>query len=148
MLKEEFDRLAQLFKDGAEGKPVRLESVFQEALAFFEQLKRQLSEGDDEQKIEALTMMREMHQLMEVETKKIVARSGVTQEDLVAYADNPTNFTPEQWRAMQESKDKILHVGSDLTKIVVEMEGPARKDEKAAKKANKSTTRKGKWLRS
>src|ERR1700722_366567 len=98
MLKDEYNHLIQLFRDGAEGKTINLAEVFSQSLEFFKQLKEQMEEGGPQEKKEAMTMMTELYQQMMAETKKIAEKSGFSEEQLMAYAENPANFSAEQWK--------------------------------------------------
>ncbi len=148
MLKDEFNRLIKLFQEGAEGKQINLEEVFGQSLEFFQHLKAQMETGNPEEKKEAMTMMAEMYKQMIAETKKITERSGLSEEQLMSYAENPSNFTPEQWKQIQESRQKISEAGQDLSKVIQELSkggpiaSPPAKEEKKGKKSKKSQ-----WLR-
>lgn len=148
MLREEFNRLVQLFEDGAAGKPIDLNAVFSQSLDFFNHLRVQIETGGPDEKKEAMTMMSELYQRMMVETKKLCEHAGFSEEQLMAYAENPANFAPEQWRAIQESKEKIAQAGHELAKTIYEKgkEGlplPEKKEQTKPKKQNRSD-----WLRS
>jgi hypothetical protein len=148
MLKDEYNRLIKLFHDGGDGKSINLDEVFSQSIEFFQHLKNQIEKGTDEEKKEAMTMMADMYNQMMAETKKITERSGFSEEQLLAYAENPSNFTPEQWRQIEESKQKISEAGTDLSKALQELTkgappSPGAKDEKKGKKSKKSQ-----WMRS
>ena len=152
MLRDEFDRLVKLFEEGVEGKPINLNDIFSQSLQFFEHLKVQIASGTSDEKKEAMEMMTQLYTHMMEETKKISERSGLSEEQLIAYADNPANFTPDQWRAIQESKDKISRAGSDLAKVIYE-QGPLKapveqgKDTKKPPGGGKKHKR-SQWMRS
>ena len=55
--------------------------------------------------------MAELYNQMTAETKHITERSGLSEEQLVSFAENPGNFSPEQWRAIQESRQRITKAG-------------------------------------
>src|SRR5260221_13496339 len=96
MLEDEYRRLIQLFEEASTGKSVNLEEVFKESLAFFEHLKVEIATGTPEDKQEAMRMMTELYKQMVGQTKKICETTGLSEEQLVAYAENPQNFTPDQ----------------------------------------------------
>lgn len=118
MLKDEFNRLMSMFNDAAEGKQVNLEEVFKQALQLFQQMKQQMVTGSTEEKIEAMKLMTELYGQMMVVTKKITEKSGLTEEQLAAFAENPANFTPQQWNTIQSSKEQINRAGEDLAKTL------------------------------
>jgi hypothetical protein len=148
MLKDDYNRLIKLFHDGAEGKSISLDEVFAQSLEFFNHLKVQIEKGNPEEKKEAMSMMSEMYNQMMSETKRITQRSGLSEEQLLAYAENPANFSPEQWRQIQDSKQRISEAGQDLTKIIQDLTKgmPTPSSEKEEKKGKKS--KKSRWMRS
>lgn len=149
MLKNEFERLMKLFHEASEGKVMNLEEVFSQSLVFFEHLKEQIANGSHEDKREALRMMSEMYTQMLNESKRISERSGMTEEQLLSFAENPSNFTPEQWTAIQASKEKIVHAGQDLAKTIEKsnkIDVPPSGEKKPHPKDKKS--KKSDWMRS
>jgi hypothetical protein len=81
--------------------------LFKEAVTFFEHLNEQLKNGSYDEKHEALVMMNDLHKEMQTQTQRICQQTGLTEQQLTAYADNPDNFTPEQWRSLEETKQKM-----------------------------------------
>ncbi len=118
MIKDEFDRLMSLFHDASSGKKVDLQQLFTQATGFFEHLKNELKNGTEEEKKEVLNMMSEMYKQILKETQQISKASGLTEEQLLSYADNPNNFTPAQWKSIQESKARIEKAGAELVRTV------------------------------
>ena len=118
MLKDEFNQLMSLFHEGVEGKKVNLHLVFTKAMAFFEHFKEEFERASPEEKRELLDMMVKMNQEISRESKKILSSSGMTEEQLLAFAENPSNFSPEQWQEFQDSKSQIHQAGMQLVKEV------------------------------
>jgi hypothetical protein len=131
MLKDDFERLLKLFHEGAEGKLLDLAEVFSQSLEFFNHLKTQIENGTPEEKQEAIRMMGELYSQMMLATKQITEKSGLSEEQLLSYADDPSNFTPEQWAAIQESRQQITKAGEDIAKAVTSIsKKPPEKDGK------------------
>ena len=152
MLKDEFNRLSQLFANAAEGKESNLENVFKESLQFFEHLKEQIATGSPEDKVQAIQMMTKMYQQMMAETKRITERSGMTEEQLTAFAENPANFSKEQWESLQASKEQIQHVGEDIVKVIEKGEvapfAEGHRPPTDPKKPKEIQGKRSKWIRS
>jgi hypothetical protein len=152
MLKDEFNRLIQVFQEAADGKPVNLEEVFGQSFAFFEDLKKCIANGTEEEKTEAIRLMSEMYQQMQESSRRICEASGMSQEQLVMFAENPANFTPEQWQTIQHSKEQIVHSGAELAQMLKKDASPQtglpppRKDSTPKPKAKKVD--RSKWMRS
>lgn len=118
MLRDEFNHLMELFHQGATGKQIDLQKVFTESLAFFEHLKHEYESGTPEERQEVLQMMSTMHKEIIEESKRIMKTSGMSEDQLMAFSENPSNFTAEQWKEFQESKSEIHQAGMDLVKVV------------------------------
>lgn len=127
MLRDEFNRLMKLFQEGSEGKPVQLDEIFRESLAFFERLNEQIKAGDPDAQKEALTMMKEMHAQINTHVKKIAASTGMTEEQLATYAENPGNFSPDEWAALQQARNQMSKAGHNLVQSVKELDESSRK---------------------
>ncbi len=147
MLKDEFKRVMQLFHEAAEGKKIDLEEVFAQSLLLFEHLKDQIAQGSQEDRMEAMRMMSEMYTQMIKETKKITETSGMTEEQLIAFADDPANYSVEQWNAIQASKERIRHAGKDLAASLeksIHTKPPSPEEKKPKNKKFKKSD----WMRS
>ncbi len=148
MIKDEFNRLTKLFHEAAEGKQINLEEVFSESLAFFEHLKEQIAKGSIEEKKEAMAMMAEMYTKMMEDTKKICEQSGMSEEQLISFAENPSNFSPEQWQTIQESRDKIYKAGQNLAKTIQDQRAPPAAKTKGEQAEKGKKPKKSQWMRS
>ncbi len=152
MLRDDFNQLLKLFQEGAEGKLPNLEEVFSQSLEFFKHLKEQMQKGTPEEKQEAIKMMGELYTQMMAQTKKITEKSGLTEDQLLNFAENPANFTPEQWKAIQDSKQKISEASQDLSKVIeglAKKEGSSADDDKKGKKGHGGKhPGKSDWMRS
>src|SRR3990167_9262737 len=133
MLKTEFDRIMSLFSDCAEGRPVAVEEVFREALNFFEQVNLTLKEGPPEEKRQALQMMGEMYRKMIETSQKLVTQTGLNPEQLSGFTENPANFSPEQWKAMQGAKERMASLSQDLIQTLETLNPHLPKDAKPEK---------------
>jgi hypothetical protein len=129
MIKDEFNRLMKLFRQGTQGKQINLQELFSESMAFFEKLKEEFAQGTPEDRREALQMMAQMHKEVISESQKIIKNSGMSEDQLFAFADNPSNFTPEQWQEFQKSKSQIHAAGMELVESVKKMILPPEKHE-------------------
>ena len=149
-MKEEFDRLMSLFHDTADGKKQSLEEVFSQSLEFLTHLQELIATGSGEDKREAVKMMQEMYAQMMIESKRITERSGLTEEQLVAFAENPDNFTPEQWKEIQSSKSKIALAGQGIANAVsgTEKKGVNPSSSGGLKPPKSKTANKSQWMRS
>jgi hypothetical protein len=151
MLRDDYNQLLKLFREGAEGKVPNLDAIFSQSVEFFNHLKSQIESGTPDEKQEAMKMMSDLYTQMMAETTKIAEKSGLSEEQLAAYAENPSNFTPEQWKAIQDSKQKIGQAGQDLAHVIEEINkgslSEAEKKETTSSRGAKKS-KKSQWMRS
>jgi hypothetical protein len=147
IMQEEFKRLVELFSLTQEGKSVNLNEVLQESLVFFEKLKETFKEGSEDDKREIMKVMSDMYAKLLEESKNIADRTGMNEDELNRYCENPNNFTPEQWASMQEAKKKMFDSGREISHYLRGKEPP--KDAPSLKeKGDKKTVKvkKDKWI--
>lgn len=150
MIKEEYKKLLEMIEMSEDPTKISLEEILKEAVVFFEALRKEFPKAPKEEREEMIQMMTHLHsRLQEVSTKAAEA-SGMSEDDLTAYAENPSNFTPEQWQAVQETRrnlyDSARKFSSALEK---EKEGEAPQGEIPKKKTVRPRTRRSRrkdWL--
>lgn len=137
MLQDEFDRLIELFQAASDGKDVDLEEVFRQSVGFFEHLKERIAKGTPEEKLQAIHLMTQMYQKMQAETGKIAKNSGMSEQQLMDYAKNPSNFSPEQWENFQASQSQLKHLGEDIVSEMKRSAIPSASKAESPKKTSK-----------
>ena len=75
----------------------------------------------------------ELKKKIEEETKRVCEKTGMTPEQLMEYAEDPKNFSPEQWSAISSTKKK-LESGLDDAKKDIKSEGSEKTLRKKSKK--------------
>lgn len=118
MFKDRFDKLMKIFRHGEEGKSIDIKMLFSECLNLFEELKEELKDASPEERQDMMRMVGEMYKEILTETQKISQNSGMSEEQLIAFSENPSNFTPEQWAAIQDSRMKIHKAGQGLMRTI------------------------------
>jgi len=115
MYEEDYQKLLSMFKNSGE---VPLETICNETVKFFESIRERLESGTEEEKTEITKMMGELSgKLMEL-VKGVYTKAGLSEEELIAFAEDPENFTPEQWQMMQEAKDQMGQQAKELGKLL------------------------------
>ncbi|NGX39502.1 MAG: hypothetical protein KR126chlam1_00831 [Chlamydiae bacterium] len=116
MIKEEYKRLLALLEEGKENpKDVSLEEILKEAVLFFEELRKSFPSAEKEEREEMIQMMSRLHTKLQEISKITAEATGMSEEELSAFAENPSNFTPEQWQLVQESKSKLYDSARKLS---------------------------------
>jgi hypothetical protein len=160
MIQEEFSRLIFMYQEAAEGKGASVQEIFQKSLDFIELMKKELTTGDEEDQQAAVRMIKELYQHMRNHTKIMCDKAGITQEQFFANSENAANFSPDQWRKVQEAKQQLAKAGDDLVKLLqvqkaADPEGKAPSPESIMSKTasekkdhKKKKAKKSQWMRS
>lgn len=108
MIKEQFEKLMQLIEESTEQKQVNLEPILMQAVQFFEELRKAYAEANDQDRKEITEMMQSLYQKLQSVTKVVAEKAGMSEEELYTYSENPSYFSPEQWRMVQDTKKKLF----------------------------------------
>ncbi len=144
MLQEEFSQLILMYQKASEGELISVRELFQKSLAFIENLKQQIAKGDQEDKQAAIQMMGQLHQHMQNHTRAMCKKFGMTEQEWLASLDSPENFSPEQWRQMEESKQRLAQSGKELGEL---LQGQGPRVEKPSQEPKKKKSKKSDWMR-
>lgn len=159
MIKKEYEKLIDLVEKGARLE-ASLEEILQESVVFFEKLRVEFPKADKEEREEMIHMMTTLHARLQEVAKQSAEASGMSEEELSVYAEDPSNFSPEQWRVVQSSRRKLYDSARKLSSAMEEQSrrkgapGEAKEKEAGAtpkKKPTRSKTRrskKGDWMKS
>lgn len=150
MFKEEYEKLIRLIEERG-----NMEAILKEAVTFFEALRKTFPDASPEHKQEIIQMMSHLKAKLAEIAKKTAEEAGMSQEDLTAYAENPNNFTPDQWRMVQESKRKLYDTARKFSSDVAQKKKERSKGAEPGKKeaprsirgSTKRTSRKN-WMKS
>lgn len=154
MIKDEYNRLLQLIENATDFQKVSLEDILREAVVFFEVLRKEFPTAPKEEREEMIQMMTHLHNRLHEISKATAEASGMTEEELSAFAENPSNFTPEQWQIVQKTRrelyDSARKFSSALEKEKTkgkEKEGEEKPPSKPIRARTRRTRRKD-WLQS
>ncbi len=160
MIKDDINKLMGRFrKEVNSNSAINLVDLFKQSLKIFEEIKDVMSKGDDEEKKEALQLMTELHDFLHNESLRLAKKTGLTEDQLARFAENPNNFSDSQWRSLEMIKTKLNKSASELAHIMkqnakapkadtpmVAESKKATKEEKVHKKYRSS--KKDRWMRS
>lgn len=146
MLKDDFEKLYDMLSRSADDKSLNLSDVLKESVHFFNALKEGLILAPLEERKEMLGMMQQLYSKLQEVYKLIAQRSGMSEEDLYAYSENPSNFSADQWRLMQDTKQELFDVTRQLYSQAGKKEEAPKLPEKPKKKVIK--TKRSHWTKS
>lgn len=118
MLRDEYEKMMASFKQTLEGKTTNFEELCGESLNFFKIVQEVVQTGNEKDKEEVVAMMGEMYNTLMDETKKLTSKTGLTEQELLAFAENPDNFDPEQWKVIQDTRKTMFKAGDSLNAYV------------------------------
>ena len=153
-MEDEFDRIMEFFNLSAEEKERRLQEVFEDSVEYFERFKYIMMNGTPEEKKEAVKKVMILKRKIEEETKRVCDKTGLTPQQLAAYSNDPKNFSPEQWNAIEGAKKKLEEGVGSLKEATKGKEGgeggggtvPKEKEDQALKKKKKKPPKN--WIQS
>lgn len=106
-MKERYEKLFELIGRANDTKAFDLEEVLKEAVVLFDSLRKEYPKASKEEKQELIEMMNRLYKHLQEMSKKVGEKTGLSEEEISNYSENPNNFSPEQWRTIQESKEKL-----------------------------------------
>lgn len=140
---KEFDKIMEFFSLSPKERDAKLKDVFEDSIEFFERFRHTMTEGTPEEKERALEEISRLKDKVEAESSKIKEETGMSEEDLKQFVQDPKHFGSGQWEALQDAKDKISEgvegLKSDIMKDGVgsSQEGNKPKKKKKGSKKNK-----------
>lgn len=149
-MEDEFDRIMEFFNLSAEEKEGRLQEVFEDSVEYFERFKYIMMNGTPEEKKEAVKKVMILKRKIEEETKRVCDKTGLTPQQLAAYSNDPKNFSPEQWNAIEGAKKKLDEGVSSLKDAAnMKKEGEAAPKKEAHQDSKKKKKKPPKnWIQS
>lgn len=144
MIKKEYERLLGLLE---QGERVKLEEVLQEAIVFFETLRKEFPNAEKEEREEMVQMMNHLHSRLQEVAKITAEASGMTEEELNSYAENPSNFTPEQWQLVQKTRRELYDSARKFSSTMTDKPSAEEPKKKTVKFPTKRAKRQD-WTKS
>jgi len=152
MIKQEYERLLGLLEQCHDTEKVTLEDLLKEAVVFFETLRKEFPTASKEDREEMIQMMTHLHSRLHEISKKTAEASGMSEDELSSYAENPSNFTPEQWQMVQGSRrqlyDSARKFSSSLEKEKKKKQAPQEEKPKKPIRRRTRRPRRKDWLES
>lgn len=146
MIKKEYKKLLAILEESAKLEKVSLEDILKEAVVFFEELRKTFPTASKDEREEMMQMMTHLHGELQRISKETAQKAGMSEDELSAYAENPSNFSPEQWQMVQGSKkqlyDSARKFSSAMEKEQKETQAPEGEEvKKTAKKPIRKAAR-------
>ncbi len=118
-IRDEFSKLMSKFKRSVDSQSSpNLPELFKDSLLLFEKLKELLSTCSEEEKKEILKLMAEMHEFLASSTKRLASQTGLSEEQMLLFAENPDNFTPEQWKTLELIRKRFTKTAGEMAELL------------------------------
>ncbi len=105
--REEYQKLLLLLEKSQTLQGFSLEEILSEAVLFFEELRKSFPTAPPEERQEMVEMMNQLQQKLQEVSAEASASSGMNEQEFFAYSENPSNFSPEQWNLVQETRRRL-----------------------------------------
>lgn len=144
-MSQEFDKIMAFFNMPPEKKASGLKEVFAESIGFFDHFKYVLENGSASEKRAMFEQVAQLKQKLQAETDKMREVTGLSEEELKAFALNQKNFSGEEWSVIQSAKHQLDGKAREISTLVT---GKAPEEPKASKGAAPGGERRSKkWVK-
>ena len=140
------DKLKSLFENFDEVTPDSLQNLIGESIKVFEDIVSKLNSPDEEERKKALQQAEELRDTLEKQAQTALDKAGLDKSAVNKFINNPDNFSPEEWEAIQGAKKEISSYEDDLTSkgVIDKAKTSHGHHKKPAKKKPKPKT----WIQS
>ncbi len=140
-ISEEIEELKSQIVNGIQtNQRGQVMQLLKKAFALCESLKATLQASSLEERKALAESLQNFRIFLREEAEKLSKKSGMTEDEMLRYNENPDNFSKEQWGAMQEIRKVFSKQRKEIRNIV--KESPAEGDKKPAKKKRPRSGRK------
>jgi hypothetical protein len=106
-MKDNIKKLEELFKQISHLSPDQVQGVVQEFVQTFEELIEQMQSANEKEREEAFAMAEQLRGSLEEQANKVLADSGLSYRELQNFANNPNNFSEDEWKALESAKAEL-----------------------------------------
>ena len=144
---DEFAKIMKFFSMSQEERAEHFPEVFEQSAEFFEKFNHIMKEGTLEEKQHMIAELQELQRVVQEETSKLTDMTGLSDEELKAFAENEKNFTPEQWKMIQNTRGRIEKDATEVSNLL-KFNEEGSEGESSPKKPKKPSKKKQDWLKS
>ncbi len=147
--KEHCQDILEKIEQSSKGEKVSLESILKEIAVLFQEFQVELKTAEPEEKKTLIKMMNDFHLRLKELTQSIGEQVGMSEEDLIAYAQNPSNFSPFEAGWIERSKNSIESISENVAKEMHEgEEKPKEPPPPPSKKSKRKRPKRSDWRKS
>ena len=112
---EKNEKLKSLFENFDEVTPDSLQNLIGESIKVFEGIVSKLNSPDEEERKKALKQAEELRDTLEKQAQNALEKAGLDKSAVNKFINNPDNFSPDEWEAIQSAKKEISSYEEDLS---------------------------------
>lgn len=144
-IEEEFEELIAHYEKG-ELQDIDVQEAMKLTMEFFTKLKERLATASPEEQQMLIEKVNAMYKRIADVTSSIAETTGMNEEQLLAYADNPDNFTEDQWAMIQRSKTMVENYSEDISQSIGSEDLKKESEKRHARTARRPGGR-SKWMK-
>lgn len=146
-MKDEYDKIIELFSLESEEKEKRLDEIFSLSIAFIEKYKHIQHDGSEEERKAMTEKLITLKEKIAQESRESEESLSLTKEEIKDLSQDEKNFTPEQWELLQKTKKALT---TEKKELETKKHNAAKEHlKKAGSKKRRRTKRGGSsWLKS
>ena len=95
-----------------------------EVLQLFDYLKNILPSTSATERQEIFLNMAQLHAFLQTQMQRLCSTTGLSEEQLLRFSENPDNFSKEQWALLDEVKSKMSQQSKEVKDIMKALPGP------------------------
>jgi len=116
---EEIDHVMHDLQKSVDAKGnINLANLLAEVVTLFEHLKVELPQRQQEDRAVLMNKIMQLHQFLQSETRRLAAQTGISEEQMLRFAENPDNFSKDQWALLENIKRTMGAQTSDIKKVI------------------------------
>lgn len=134
------DKIEELFGHPEKFTAENLENLVQEAIRFFTEMKTSIESPDIKVREEALKLADSLKTKLHEQAYSLCEAIGMDPETIESYINTATNFSPEEWQAMEKARSEL----EDYKNAISKMQSETTPSSKTVKNKKPKTVKE--WL--
>jgi len=107
VMKDDFDKIIDLFSLESEEKEKRLDDIFRLSVEFIDKYKHIQHEGSEAEKKDVTEKLAILKEKISQEAKASEESLSLSKKEIQELSEDEANFTPEQWELLQKTKKSL-----------------------------------------
>lgn len=113
--------------------PEKLEGLLSETMQLFRYIQGKMESENPEDREEAAQIALELKEALEAQAMSLCEKIGMDSAQLAAFAENYSNFTPEESLAIQKVSEELAQFRQEIGSVPASAEAPKKKKKKKQK---------------